>query len=266
VEDYGKFGAEVIRGAGLSQKLYGEMIRPHVAIPSPEGLSYGLGWVVAKDLSNGEYALLHRGGHVGVRTIVILLPKSRRGLVVLTNGEHGEAVCDKITLESIDLGKEILKGNKIMAKEKQADASKYVYVKLVHADTSKILAIADNSDDPGANAVLAKDDGSIAHHWRFEKQGDYYKIVNRKSGKVLDVLMESTEEGGAIIQWNDKTGAANDNQLWSWDGKDSARRLRSKFSMLVLDIGNDDAIVQRKANDQAKSQLWRMVDIKEQDK
>jgi CubicO group peptidase (beta-lactamase class C family) len=265
-EDYGKFGAEVIRGAGLSQKLYGEMIRPHVAIPGPEGYSYGLGWVVAKDLSNGEYALLHRGGHQGVRTLVILLPKSRRGLVVLTNGEQGEALCNKITLESLDLGKAILKGSEITANEKQADASKHVYVKLVHADTGKILAIADNSDDPGANAVLAKDDGALAHQWRFEKQGDYYKIVNRKSGKVLDVYMESTEEGGAIIQWNDKTGAANDNQLWSWDGKDGARRLKSKFSALVLDIGLDNAIIQRKANDNIKSQLWRVVEIKEQQK
>jgi CubicO group peptidase (beta-lactamase class C family) len=265
VEDYGKFGVEVIKGAGLSQKLYSDMMRPHVAIPKSEGLSYGLGWVVTKDLSNGEYALLHRGGHQGVRTIVILLPKSKRGLVVLTNGESGEALCNKIAIESIDVGREFIqeKGTN-REKEKQADASKYV--KLVHVDTAKVLAIADNSDDAGANAVLSKDDGSIAHQWKFEKQGDYYKIVNRKSGKVLDVFMESTEEGGAIVQWNDKEGGENDNQLWSWEGKDKARRLKSKFSSLVLDVGDDGAIVQRKANEKTKGQLWRMVEIKEQQK
>ena len=223
--------------------------------------------VVAKDLSNGEYALLHRGGHTGVRTLVILLPKSKRGLVVLTNGERGEAVCDKIAVESIDVGREILqKGRKIIAKEKQADASKYVYVKLGHVDTGKVLAIADSSDDTGANAILAKDDGSIAQQWRFEKQGDYYKIVNRKSGKVLDVFRESTEEGGAIVQWDDNEGRINDNQLWSWDGKDPARRLKSKLSTLVLDVANDDAIVQRMANEKDKGQLWRLVEIKEQQK
>jgi CubicO group peptidase (beta-lactamase class C family) len=265
VEDYGKFGIEVIKGAGLSQKLYSEMSRPQVSIPDSTGLSHGLGWAVAKDLSSGEYALLHRGGHVGVRALVLLLPKSKRGLVVLTNGENGEAVCNKIAMESIDVGKEIIqKGKKNLPEEKHAGASKYV--KLVHADTGKVLGIADKSDDAGANAVLAQDDGSLAHQWRLEKQGDYYKIVNRKSGKVLDVLMESTEEGGAIIQWDDKEGGDNDNQRWSWDGKDTARRLRSKSSTLVLDVGGDGAIVQRKANEKAKGQLWRMVEIKEQQK
>jgi len=249
VEDYGKFGVEVIKGAGLSQKLYGEMITPHVAIPD-EGLSFGLGWVVAKDLPNGEYALLHRGGHGGVRTLVILLPKSKRGLIVLTNGERGEALCNKIAQESMDVGQEIVqRGKKVALKEKQPDASKYTYVKLVHVDTGKILAIDDDSDVDGATAVLAKDDGSIAHQWRFEKHGDYQKIINRKSGKVLDVYMESTEEGGAIIQWDDKEGGDNDNQLWSWDARGTARRLRSKSSTLVLDVGDDGAIVQRKANE-----------------
>ena len=183
---------------------------------------------------------------------------------MLTNGEKGgEAIYNKIVMESIDVGREIIQKEKraVIQKEKQAGPRKHV--KLVHADTGKVLAIADNSDDAGANAVLAKDDGSLAHQWRFEKQGDYYKIVNRKSGKVLDVLMESTDEGGAIIQWDDKEGVGDDNQLWSWEGKDKARRLRSKSSTLVLDVGDDGAIVQRKANEKAKGQLWQMVEIKD---
>src|SRR5438067_2486626 len=34
------------------------------------------------------------------------------------------------------------------------------YFKLVHADTGKVLAIEDSSEEAGARAVLAKDDGS----------------------------------------------------------------------------------------------------------
>ena len=136
------------------------------------------------------------------------------------------------------------------------------YVKLVHADTGKVLAVADNSDEAGAKAVLAKDDGSKGQQWKLEKDGDYYKVVNRKSGKVLDVEGESTEEGGAIIQWDDKS-EGNDNQRWSWEGKDKDRRLKSKASSLVLDVGDGDAIVQRKADDKAKGQLWRMVEVTE---
>jgi hypothetical protein len=144
----------------------------------------------------------------------------------------------------------------------QAAAQDAKYVKLVHVETGKVLAIVDNSDEAGDKAVLVKDNGSKAQQWKFEKDGDFYKIVNRKSEMVLDVLMESTEEGGAIIQWVDKS-EANDNQRWSWEGKGKARRLKSKSSMLVLDVGDKGAIVQRKADEKAKGQLWRVVEIKE---
>jgi len=86
--------------------------------------------------------------------------------------------------------------------------------------------------------------------------------VNRKSGKVLDVENESTEEGGAIIQWDDKEDR-NDNQRWSWEGKDKARRLKSKSSTLVLDVGDEGSVVQRKADEKVKGQLWRPVDVNE---
>ena len=136
------------------------------------------------------------------------------------------------------------------------------YVKLVHADTGKVLAVADNSDDAGAKAVIAKDDGSKGQQWKFEKDGEHWKIVNRKSGKVLDVEMESTEEGGNIIQWDDKS-EGTDNQRWSWVGSGKERRLKSKSSELVLDIGEDNAVVQKKPSDQAKGQLWRVVEVKD---
>ena len=136
------------------------------------------------------------------------------------------------------------------------------YVKLVHADTGKVLAIADNSDDAGAKAVLSKDDGSKGQQWKLEKDGDHYKLVNRKSGKVLDVEGDSMDEGGGIIQWDDKS-EGNDNQRWSWVGDDKERRLKAKSSGLVLDAGDEGAIVQKKSDDKAKGQLWRVVEVKE---
>jgi hypothetical protein len=47
-----------------------------------------------------------------------------------------------------------------------AAAADAKYVKLVHADTGKVLAVADNSDEAGAKAVLAKDDGSKGQQWK----------------------------------------------------------------------------------------------------
>jgi hypothetical protein len=142
-----------------------------------------------------------------------------------------------------------------------ASAADAKYVKLVHADTGKVLAVADNSDEAGAKAVLAKDDDSKGQQWKLEKDGDHYKVVNRKSGKVLDVEMESTEEGGGIIQWDDKS-EGNDNQRWSWEGDGKDRRLKSKSSKLVLDV-NGSSVVQKKSDEKAKGQLWRVVEVKE---
>jgi hypothetical protein len=134
-------------------------------------------------------------------------------------------------------------------------------VKLVHVETGKVLALADDSADAGAKAVLAKDEANEARQWKLEKDGDQYKITNRKTGKVLDVFENSKDDGGAIIQWDEKT-EDNANQRWSWDGAGEERRLKSKHSELVLDADKDGNVVQKKSDPKAKSQLWRVVEVK----
>lgn len=109
VEDYSRFGAHVLRGGDLSKEVYREMVTPH----APAGTDttknpFGLCWRLVPDLSNGEYALVHTGRNPGLATIVILLPQSQRGIVVLTNGENGEEVYKKVVGGSLDLGTEIL--------------------------------------------------------------------------------------------------------------------------------------------------------------
>jgi len=54
--------------------------------------------------------------------------------------------------------------------------------------------------------VVAKDEANKARQWKLEKDGDHYKIVNRKSTKVLDVNNQSKDEGGSIIQWEGQVG------------------------------------------------------------
>jgi ricin-type beta-trefoil lectin protein len=142
-----------------------------------------------------------------------------------------------------------------------AAADEDSYVKLVQADTGKVLSVADNSEDAGAKIVVAKDESSEAQQWKLEKDGDFYKIVNRKTGKVLDVEMESKDEGASIIQWDDKADS-NDNQRWSWQGNGKTKQLKSKSSELVLDVGDNDMVIQRKADDNAKHQLWQVVEVK----
>jgi hypothetical protein len=142
-----------------------------------------------------------------------------------------------------------------------ATAEDAKFVKLRNADTGNVLAVTNNSEEAGARVIVAKDDGkNESQQWKLEKDGDHYKVVNRKSGKVLDVSQESTEEGGEIIQWDDKT-EANDNQRWSWEGDGKQRRLKSKSSSLVLDVDDDSKVVQRSSADKAKAQLWEVVEV-----
>ncbi|HEX3183377.1 MAG TPA: serine hydrolase domain-containing protein [Pyrinomonadaceae bacterium] len=108
VEDYGRFAVNVLKSRGLSPEVFAEMVRPQVKYPSGTNMFFGLGWMVMPDLSNGEYALIHTGSDPGVNTVVILFPKSQRGLIVFTNGENGAQVWTRIVADAFEVGKEML--------------------------------------------------------------------------------------------------------------------------------------------------------------
>jgi hypothetical protein len=134
------------------------------------------------------------------------------------------------------------------------------FVKLVLAD-GKVLSVADDSDEIGAQVVTARDGDSQAQQWKIVEDGKFLKIVNRKSGKVLDVFEDSKDEGTKIIIWDEKF-EGNDNQRWSWEGKGKARRLKSKNSDLVLDVDDKGNVIQKKADEKAKGQLWTVKEVK----
>ena len=108
VADYGRFAVNVLEGKGLSESVFNDMVRPHVPYPSGKNLFFGLGWMIMPDLSNGEYALIHTGSDPGVSTVIVLFPKSQRGLIVFTNGDNGTQVWTRILAEAFDVGKEML--------------------------------------------------------------------------------------------------------------------------------------------------------------
>ncbi len=104
-EDYSKFLIYVMNGAGLSQNLYDEMLKPKVTVN--EHLSYGLGWQILTGLPNGEYALEHGGTNTGMWSMSLILPKSQRGIVVMTNGDSGIFIYKNIIEEVFDEGETI---------------------------------------------------------------------------------------------------------------------------------------------------------------
>lgn len=97
VEDYGRFGAWVLGGAGLPPAMYEQMV------------SGGLGWEVHRNFADGQYALIHSGGDRGVNAVIILLPKTKEGLIVLTNSDNGFQLYGKVVPEALSLGTELMK-------------------------------------------------------------------------------------------------------------------------------------------------------------
>lgn len=148
------------------------------------------------------------------------------------------------------------------ADDKKDDKKADVIVKIVHVDSGKVLGVEDDSDESAKRCVLAKDeDGKEARQWKVVKDGEWLKLVNVKSGKVLDVNEASGEDGADLIVWDEKT-EDTDNQRFQWEGKGDERRLKAKHSSLVLGVTREDGVIQRKADEKSKKQLWKVVEVK----
>ena len=104
---------------------------------------------------------------------------------------------------------------------------------------------------------------SAAQQWQLLKRAEYYLIVNRKSGKVLDVP-DGTDAAVQIHLW-DHDGAPK--QQWSIEKAANYSVIRSRSSGLVLDVayGNksDGApIIQYPHEKGSPDQLWKLVPVK----
>jgi CubicO group peptidase (beta-lactamase class C family) len=87
IQDYCKFILWILNGGGLEKKLFKEMASHQV---ERKANSYmGLGWVIYDPVGHSEYALSHGGHDPGVHIIAIILPQSKRGLVIFTNSDNG---------------------------------------------------------------------------------------------------------------------------------------------------------------------------------
>ncbi|OLY94304.1 serine hydrolase domain-containing protein, partial [Cnuella takakiae] len=94
VEDYSKFAMAVLSGFNLPDSLFKDMITPRATISKNSSMC--LGWEYFGSLPNGEYAILHTGSDLGVKTLVLLFPRSKQGLVVFTNSDNGHLLYEKL--------------------------------------------------------------------------------------------------------------------------------------------------------------------------
>lgn len=93
VQDYGTFLCSVMNSDGLSKKVFDDMTSHQVE--TKKNKYFGLGFEIY-DLGNDNYALSHGGADKGAQTIVLLLPKTKQGLIIFTNVDDGYKIYEKI--------------------------------------------------------------------------------------------------------------------------------------------------------------------------
>jgi endo-1,4-beta-xylanase len=89
----------------------------------------------------------------------------------------------------------------------------------------------------------------------------WYVLLNRNSGKALDLFNFATNDGARITQW---TRSNNNNQQWQFvDSGGGFYRIRSRHSGKVLDVLNrstaDGATVAQWTDNGGSNQQWRLA-------
>jgi CubicO group peptidase (beta-lactamase class C family) len=108
--DYSKFLIHIMNGAGLSDNLYSEFLKPQVN--EKKGIERNLGMQLLTNLPDNEMALMHTGGDYGTKAIAIAFPNTKKGLILFSNSENGMVLWQKIISEYFgETGKEIVRRN-----------------------------------------------------------------------------------------------------------------------------------------------------------
>ena len=87
--------------------MFNEMIRTPVKIKEKDYM--GLGWEILTDFSNDHYVLVHSGSDNGVKTLAIMIPGNKEGLIIMTNGDNGMMMYEGIISRNLSLGAELMK-------------------------------------------------------------------------------------------------------------------------------------------------------------
>ncbi|MEV4859514.1 RICIN domain-containing protein [Streptomyces ossamyceticus] len=95
----------------------------------------------------------------------------------------------------------------------------------------------------------------------FPGQSTFYKVLNKNSGKVIDVSGGSTTAGANVIQWND---TAAQNQRWQWVAVgDGNYEIVNENSGQLLDVTggstSDGATIIQQPDNNAASQRWTPI-------
>lgn len=106
IKDLTTFGANLISQDYLPPLVFKDMVNSQTRISDNQ--EQALAWRLIRGLNDGEYAIHHGGNDIGVATLIVLLPESKRGVVILTNADAGIVMCNNIVRTLFDEGETII--------------------------------------------------------------------------------------------------------------------------------------------------------------
>ncbi|MEO1482564.1 MAG: serine hydrolase domain-containing protein [Myxococcota bacterium] len=101
IRDMARFAAWFARGADLPKDAYAELLSPQAVYKNPVEF-FAIGWRVIRVA--GAPVVSHDGREGGLRTLMVINPKTEDGLVILTNSSNGELVTREIIAAALPDG------------------------------------------------------------------------------------------------------------------------------------------------------------------
>ena len=111
------------------------------------------------------------------------------------------------------------------------------YIRLLNANSNKVMGVSNMSWDDSAQVVQFDDNGTADHVWQLIDNGDgNVRIRNANSGLLLGVDQMSTSDSANIVQFEDN-GTLD--HVWTLiDNGDGRMRIRNANSNMVIGVSN----------------------------
>ena len=139
----------------------------------------------------------------------------------------------------------------------------------IAAKTGSVIQAVESVKD-GGNIRLGKYERKPEQEWAFVREGDgVYRIRNRASGKLIDLMMTGTANGTWLHLWEDVGGTS---QMWTVEPTPAGTvRLRSNWAggkcIDTVGMGTaEGAILQIWQETPGDDQLWTIAEVKDRAK
>ena len=139
----------------------------------------------------------------------------------------------------------------------------------IAAKTGSVIQAVENAKD-GGSIRLGKYGHAPEQEWAFIREGDgVYRIRNRASGKLIDLMMTGTANGTWLHLWEDVGGTS---QMWKVEPTPAGTvRLRSMWAagkcIDTVGMGTaDGAVLQIWQETAGEDQLWTISEVKDRAK